>query len=418
MIQYPYTPRFEDCGKLEIDDWKVMLANDANHDRNPAHRNAIHVKHILLALASQRRMLEGDLSDEQKPRKADVLTERILSLPPSVIAPGLMLNSILERAIPQGFYTASIETTFDYPLIVPMEGSRKMRVYRSSAPLTEDGVPASLDGVLYKVELKANGLMGEQDDPAKDVMIMSSTVRAFPNTTDRNAVYECVTRPRFAAMGLGDDGINAARLVGTSTKHRTYVSREDLVRYAEMVSGQRIDVDASAPLTPQMLVFKLPRALTMAGESLACDEKYIGTMSGARRKKEEDARKEQLMAQVAREEQYKLEGITADERLAHLMAADLKIYASQSAVFDPRQQIKPGELYDQYAHLTSLREAIGLHGFVCEGRNENQQRIFGGEANILIQPLFHSKMVDALNTRGLYLRDLRPFSSSSRMPAV
>ena len=373
---------------------QVIVSILYNHDANPVHHKPDHAIQWMLGLLAAQGVggHEGSLESAGPEERTYTLGTRLLARQDVVVMPGIVLAAICyERFIQPTDVTASITTTFTYPLLVPTKGAVEVTVEAYQSPANEiqsAGIPG---GRLIQIEAFGPGVT---DQP---VRLLKLEAIVFDAGTSTDLVYEKVIAPQFAELSK-----MSSKLPGfPALTHPSGISHEDRRRYSRIVEpGSAVK---PRPITESAWQCKIPRVLTEVTDHLRHNDAYQAEVAAYYKgRADETERRDAIKRYVAKEIKYGwLQEENAAARIEELAQLQQHLYARQHTVFDPRQFRENGGataagaqmFLDLYLSEMRLRRAI--HRFHTAGRLK-EQPVFMGEATVTAQPLVTKELANFL----------------------
>lgn len=370
---------------------QVIVSILYNHDANPVHHRPDHAIQWMLGLLAAQGVggNDGLMASAGPEERTYTLGTRLLAHQDSVVMPGVALASIcFERFIDPRELTASISTTFTYPLMVPTKGAVEVTVEAYEIP-----DPAALPGC-RKIQIEAfgPGLTGAQ------TRLMKLDAVVFRAGTSRDDVFQTVVKPQFEELSKMADKLPGMPFL----KHPSSISQEDRRRYNRIVEPG--SEDKARPITEAAWQCKIPRVLTEVIDHLRHNEPYQTEVKAFNSGRADEAvRLESIQRYVEKECKYNW--IRDDQKAARvekLAAMQQHLYARQHTVFDPRHFKEGAEattagtqiLLD--LHLSEMRLRRALHRFYTCGRLKSGDAVFMGESTVMAQPLVTKEMANFL----------------------
>ncbi len=359
---------------------QVIVSLLYNHDANPVHHRPDHAIQWMLGLLASQGVggTEESLEHAGPVERTYTLGAKLLDRQDVVVMPGIVLAAIcFERFVPPTELTASITTTFTYPLLVPTKGAVEVRVEAYELPLENVKVPGARN---LLIEAFGPGISGT---PVKLLKMEAQTFRAG---TSPERVFEEVVAPQFANALQ-----QANKMPGMpSISHPSSISSEDRRRYSRIVEPGA----HNRPITECAWQCKIPRVLTEVIEHLRYNDQYQKEVKDYYQgRSDEEQRIEAIKRLVEKERKY---GWVTDEhfaaRVEELSHLSQHLYARQHTIFDPRcfrengSATAPGAQMHLDLNLSEIRLRRGIHKLFTSGRLK-ENPVLMGEATVMAQPL-------------------------------
>ena len=360
---------------------QVIVSLLYNHDANPVHHRPDHAIQWMLGLLASQGVggTEESLEHAGPEERTYTLGAKLLARQDVVVMPGIVLAAICyERFVPPTELTASITTTFTYPLLVPTKGAVEVSVEAYELPLENVKVPG---GRNILIEAFGPGISGT---PVRLLKLEAQTFRAG---TSPERVFEEVVAPQFAEL---------SKLAGKmpempSISHPSSISTEDRRRFSRIVEP---GAKSTRPITESAWQCKIPRVLTEVIEHLRYTDVYQKEIRAYYDGRPDEAqRREAIKRLVEKERRYYW--VTDDHmaaRVEELAQLAQHLYARQHTVFDPRcfrengAATLPGAQMHLDLNLSEIRLRRGVHRLFTSGRLK-QDPVLMGEATVMAQPL-------------------------------
>jgi hypothetical protein len=391
---------------------QVIVSLLYNHDANPVHHRPDHAIQWMLGLLASQGVggTEESLEDAGPEERTYTLGAKLLARQDVVVMPGIVLAAICyERFVPPTELTASITTTFTYPLLVPTKGAVEVSVEAYELPLGNVKVPG---GRNIQIEAFGPGISGT---PVRLLKLEAQTFRAG---TSPERVFEEVVAPQFADL---------SKLAGKmpempSISHPSSISIEDRRRFSRIVEPGAI---AARPITESAWQCKIPRVLTEVIEHLRYTEQYQREIKAYYQGREDEVhRREAIKRLVEKERRYNW--VTDDHmaaRVEELAQLAQHLYARQHTVFDPRcfrengAATAPGAQMHLDLNLCEIRLRRGIHRLFTSGRLK-QDPVLMGEATVMAQPLVTRDLANFLCEVNYSFDTLKLFQYKREAPGI
>lgn len=370
---------------------QVIVSILYNHDANPVHHRPDHAVQWMLGLLAAQGVggTEAGLALAGPEERTYALGARLLALEDVVVMPGIVLAAICyERFVPPSESTASITTTFTYPLLVPTKGSVDVTVEAYAEPL-----PDTLHGRRVIIEAFAPGVM------KAPVRVLRIEATVFPAGTAPEAIYDQIVAPQFAELSK-----MSGKLPGMpALTHGSAISPEDRRRFGRIVDPAGDTNGKARPISESAWQCKIPRVLTEVIDHLRNCEPYQAEVKAYYSGRTDEAeRRTAIRRYVDKELKYKLlPESQKDARIEALAQLQQQLYARQHTVFDPRCfrengiATKAGTSVLLDLSLAEMRLRRAVHRFYTGGRIKDTP-VFMGEATIMAQPLITRELANFL----------------------
>ncbi|MBW2965792.1 hypothetical protein KY342_01660 [Candidatus Woesearchaeota archaeon] len=367
-----------------------------NHDRNPAHHSAVHTSLILLSLASEKGFHDEvcekkDTENEYLDKKLEIIGHDVLNREGSVIAPGILLQSLADNHIPSNMIITKVETRFAYPLLVPVDkGSKELEVQISKQ---EDLPRIKYTIKFYATNMYDNKIIKEKNGEKIQVPITEMEVTAFSNNISTEEIYEKFTKEHFEKLG------KAKKEQIYDLSHDTYISADDDDCYWRSIQNKN-PFKRNESISQLELLAKIPRILSMVADKLENEppENY----------KVLERNLNPFLEYTLKEKNYERNnGKNVEERAKELSKKLRTTYARQIIVFDPRIKIDIDQHFDLTAQLLG-KIRRGMHTFISEATIENKT-LFIDESKIIGSPLLTDRVIKYLNKINYSVEELELF---------
>jgi len=367
-----------------------------NHDRNPAHHSAVHTSLILLSLASEKGFHDEfcekkDTENQQLDKKLEIIGHDILNREGSIIAPGVLLQSLADNHIPQDIIITKVETRFAYPLLVPVDkGSKELEVQISKQ---EDFPKINYTIKFYATDIYDKKIIREKNGEKIQIPITEMEITAFPNNISPEEIYESFTKEHFTKLR------KAKKEPIYTLSHDTYISADDDDCYWRSIQNKN-PFRRNKSISQLELLAKIPRILSMVADKL--ENESPGNYKILERELDP------FIKYAEKEKSYERNnGKNVEERAKELSKRLRTTYARQIIVFDPRMRLGIDEHFDLTVQLSGKIKR-GMHTFISEAAIKDKT-LFIDESKIIGSPLLTDRVIKYLNKINYSVEELELF---------
>lgn len=364
---------------------QVIVSLLYNHDANPVHHRPDHAIQWMLGLLAAQGVggSEGGLEKAGPQQRTYTLGTKLLERQDVVVMPGIVLAAIcFEHFIKPDEVTASITTSFTYPLLVPTKGAVDVTVEAYEVPPTPSQHGGLAGCRCVQIEAFGPGITSQQ------VRLLKMEAVVFKPDVSHESVFEKVVAPQFAELSK-----MVEKLPGfPALRHPSSISTEDRRRYTRIVESG--PAGSAQQITESAWQCKIPRVLTEVIDHLRHNDAYQSEVTAYYAERPEEAeRRDAIRRYVKKEIKYGwLKEANEDARVQELAEMAQHLYARQHTVFDPRKfraegiATAPGAQMRLDLKMSDMKLRRGIHRFYTSGCMQDEA-VFMGEATVMSQPL-------------------------------